>query len=232
MSPAKTPVYERQRLASVRLVTDLGDAFDALDDLVEDLARVARCELAAVTVVDDQQIWFAGLSGQDRFLVPREHAFCAHAILQEGVFWVEDLSRDERFFRNPLVTAEQGLRHYAGVPFEGPFSQKLGAVCVLSRKPKSYCQETADALTQAARTVERRIRDRLSDRQSELRAKAVDLDMEAMQTLVFALIQSLDDRDPAVLDRVALRLKLRKTEAESDLPCALARSWLETLRTT
>lgn len=216
----------------MRLVADLGDAFEDLEDLVDGLARDARCELAAVTVVDDQQLWFAGLSGKDRFAVPREHAFCAHAILQDGVFWIEDLTRDERFFRNPLVTAEHGLKHYAAVPFEGPFSQKLGTVCVLSNRPKPYCAETAAALTRAAREIERRIRTRFSERRSELRAKALDLDLEAMQALVFALIQSLDDRDPAVLDRVALRLKLRKTEAESDLPCALARSWLETLRTT
>ena len=63
-------------------------------------------------------------------------SICAHAILQQGVFVVPDLSADSRFDRNPLVTQADGLRFYAGALLETPDGLPLGTVCVLDTKPR------------------------------------------------------------------------------------------------
>lgn len=50
---------------------------------------------------------------------------------EPGLFVVPDLPKDCQFVDNPLVTAAEGLRFYAGALLEYPGGLLLGTVCVL-----------------------------------------------------------------------------------------------------
>src|SRR3546814_18299967 len=63
---------------------------------------------------------------------PRACPFCAHAMLHPNdLLCVPDASRDERFRGNPLVTAANGLRFYAGAPLILRDGTPIGALCAI-----------------------------------------------------------------------------------------------------
>jgi len=141
------PTNEAERLRVLRLfrVLDSGSesAFDALTRLA---ASICDTPIGLITLVDENRQWFKSRVGLDTPETPREVAFCAHAILQDDVFVVEDASQDERFASNPLVTADPSIRFYAGAPLTVAEGVSLGTLCVIDRKPRQLTAAQLDSL--------------------------------------------------------------------------------------
>lgn len=137
------PHDESARLAALRqrmiLDTPPEPAFDALTRLA---AHICGTPIAIMTLVDADRQWFKSQVGLDVPETPRDIAFCAQAIQQEGLFIVSDALFDERFATNPLVTAEPHIRFYAGMPFSTSEGHALGTLCVIDHVPRelSPCQ--------------------------------------------------------------------------------------------
>jgi GAF domain-containing protein len=51
---------------------------------------------------------------------------------------VPDVTRDERFASNPVVTGEPFIRLYAGAPFIYMRQLRLGALCLLDPLPREF----------------------------------------------------------------------------------------------
>ncbi len=123
------------------------------DDVV--LGRLTRIAAAAtglpvalVTLVEqDHQRCVAQYGGEPLDTIPREMAFCAHAILRPGTaLVVPDAEKDVRFADNPLVTGPAGLRFYVGVPLSLPGDDfAVGALCVVDTKP--HAEDSVDLQT-------------------------------------------------------------------------------------
>jgi len=108
--------------------------FDRLTTLA---ALLLDAPVALVTLVDQDRQWFRAATGTDITETPARMSFCAHAIADDtDVMIVEDAELDSRFAVNELVTGEQHVRFYVGVPIQVS-GAKVGTLCVLDRKPRA-----------------------------------------------------------------------------------------------
>src|SRR5687767_563406 len=108
------------------------------DDLTRMAARVSEAPIALINFVCEERQWTKSQVGWALKEVPRQDSFCAQAILQEEPLVVRDLSKDERFAKNPFVKGEPKVRSYAGVALTTPEGFRIGTLCVLDRKARRF----------------------------------------------------------------------------------------------
>lgn len=130
--------FEAERLKALNEYPELTNESPNpyLDNIVSCAARICDVPIAAVSVLDAQRQFFKAIYGLDIRGTERSMAFCNHTIMQDELFEVPDAKSDHRFRRNPLVEFEPNIRFYAGVPLVDATGKKLGALCVIDRKPK------------------------------------------------------------------------------------------------
>src|ERR1700736_5310870 len=111
---APIPPSEERRLAALYeyelLDTPSEDLFDAFTQLA---AQLCDAPISLISLVDRDRQWFKSSLGLDLREMPRDLAFCAHAIVEDGIFEIDDTTADHRFSQNPLVTGAEGIRFYA-----------------------------------------------------------------------------------------------------------------------
>lgn len=138
-------VNDDRRIAALNGLAVLDTLSDPdFDRLTWLAANLFAAPVALITLVDVDRQWFKSRVGTDVTETPVSVSFCAHAIAAaEDVTVIEDATVDLRFSDNPLVTGEEHVRFYAGVPIVVA-GARLGTLCVLDRVARR--RPTDDAL--------------------------------------------------------------------------------------
>jgi PAS domain S-box-containing protein len=155
MPRALLPWNEAERLAALRSYQILDTANEAsFDNLVRLAARLTGCPVALVSLVDEDRQWFKATHGFTATAMPRDLAFCSHAILDPfRALVVPDATADGRFADNPYVTGPPGFRFYAGMPLVNPQGYALGTLCLIDYVPKQIDGDDLETLVHFARVV-------------------------------------------------------------------------------
>lgn len=157
LSPAK-PANEAARVKTLHalklLDTEAEERFDRLTRLAK---RLFGVPIALVSLVDGERQWFKSCIGLEASETSRDISFCGHAILGEQILLVSDAELDDRFFDNPLVVGEPGIRFYAGCPLTVADGSKLGTLCLIDVKPRDLDDEERGLLRDLGRMAEQEL---------------------------------------------------------------------------
>jgi len=148
------PKNETERLKALKcygLLDTLGEAeFDRITELA---SLVCGVPISLVSLIDENRQWFKSKQGLEVDETSRDLAFCQYAIMDTGIFEVEDALKDERFRENGLVTGSPNIRFYAGYPLIDPGGYALGTLCVIDRVPKLLTESQKQSLKLLAEEV-------------------------------------------------------------------------------
>jgi PAS domain S-box-containing protein len=172
--PGERRPSEPQRLAELRAYRVLDtDPEPAFDGLVQAAAIVAGVPISLVSLVDVDRQWYKARVGKSETWGERKTAFCDHVVRSSAEMIVADASTDPRFTDNPLVTAEDGIRFYAGFPLQAPSGAVLGTLCVIDREPRELTEPQYTVLRTLAEQVmtQLQLRREVLERDAQLRER-------------------------------------------------------------
>ncbi|MFY8106894.1 MAG: GAF domain-containing sensor histidine kinase [Elstera sp.] len=150
-SPPPIPPNEAARLEELHNFCALDTDDDPrLDHLVQLATRLLECPIALVSLLDSDRQWFKAKIGLETKEMPRRIAFCAYAILDDDVMIVEDALVDPRFVGNPLVSDPPYIRFYAGAPLISETGFRLGTLCVIDQRPRTFSDAQRSLLKELA----------------------------------------------------------------------------------
>jgi two-component sensor histidine kinase len=160
------PADSIERLAALRSYEVLDTPRESeFDELVQLAAEICEAPISVVNLIEDRRQWFKAEVGLGIRETPLDVSICRHVLLQPGITMISDLRNDPRMCANPLVTADSGLRFYAGCLLETPDGHGIGTLCVLDRSPRVLTSRQQSALKTLANQVMAQLELRRSLRQ-------------------------------------------------------------------
>lgn len=124
-----------------------------LDRIAQQAADLCGVPFGLVTLVREEDQIYLGRAGIDGYGTSRDEAICAHTILADDMFVVEDIQADTRFAGLPVATQPPYIRCYAGVPIRDRNELPLGSLCVLGTEPCAPDSRRLFALARLASMV-------------------------------------------------------------------------------
>ncbi len=117
-----SPVWsEAERVAALESYAILDTPAEAdFDDIALLAAHALDAPIAVINLIASDRQWFKAQVGLGVREMPLDVSICAQALLQDDFMVVPDTRQDPRFIDNPLVTADNGLRFYAGALLRAP----------------------------------------------------------------------------------------------------------------
>lgn len=144
MNKEEREIERLKSLLSYNIIDTLKEKeFDKLAQLA---SIICETPIALISLIDDKRQWYKAKIGIEAEEMPKELTFCQYTIQKDELWEVEDTTKNELLKDNPNVTAENGIRYYAGLPLQCSLGYNIGTLCVADLKPKKISDKEKIAL--------------------------------------------------------------------------------------
>ncbi|RIJ27240.1 GAF domain-containing protein, partial [Clavibacter michiganensis subsp. insidiosus] len=125
------------------------------------LAGVAQerfdVDVAVVSLLDGDRLWYAMNTDLLPFSIPRDVAYCATGVAADDALVVPDAQRDPRFAGNPFIDIT-GMDFYARYPLHSSDGEPIGTFCLLDRRTRAASAVPIEGLREIALQAETELR--------------------------------------------------------------------------
>lgn len=219
---------EEERLRELENLKIL-DSIDEIeyDNITLIASQICKTPVALISLIDGQRQWFKSKVGLKAIETPRDFAFCAHAILQDEVFVINDSTQDPRFYDNPLVRGDPHVVFYAGAPLLSPETHlPIGTLCVIDHKSRSLDEDQLKSLKALSHQITQLLRLRkqvnhLKTMNDQLTFYKVTFESMSEGMVMQDLNGAIIDFNPAALEVLSLSAEQLqgKTSLDSSWKC-------------
>jgi hypothetical protein len=147
---------EEDRLRSLAALNVLDSPREErFDRLVRLAQRMFDVPMAMVSLIDEHRHWNkaeVGIGNRDD--VPRSTSMCDHTIRGDEALVVTDPVHDPRFASYPSVVRDGGVRFYAGQPLHAPGGARVGSLCIVDTRHRTFDENQLAILRELADFVE------------------------------------------------------------------------------
>lgn len=179
---------EASRLATLQAVSPSpSKALDDIRELVTALFDVPMC-LVSIIEQDTLRMFCAPNCGEA--CKERAGSFC-ETVLESPtpeLIVIEDLTKDARFFDNPMVTDGPCFRFYAGAPLVSSTGDRLGSLCISDTKTRKFTLGHYNFLTICAEMVVRILESEKRETLQAIAEKQGRVMMRAMNVFDFPFL--------------------------------------------
>ena len=154
MSHRLDPIGEQQRLVALERLTVVGTGAEPEFDEITALAsHMCACPMAAVTLVDEHQVFFKSTNGFSMIMMERDGSFCDWTISEAETMVVKDATVDQRFDLNGLVSGGTEVRACAAAPLRLPSGHVVGTLSVFDTELHDFSPNELVSLETLGRQV-------------------------------------------------------------------------------
>lgn len=130
---------------------------EELQRLATEAQKSFSVDVAAVTLVDGDRLWYAVNTHLLPMSIPSEVAYCSTVVAQDGFLEVPNAQRDPRFRGNPFIDVT-GMDFYAGYPLHASDGRTIGTFCLLNRRTRPAGTVPVDELRALALQAQTELR--------------------------------------------------------------------------
>ncbi|MDH3658649.1 MAG: ATP-binding protein [Alphaproteobacteria bacterium] len=115
-------------------------AFDRVTKLASEFFETP---VAAISLCDQERLWFKSIVGLDILEMPRSAGICSQVIYNDTPLVLHSASDHPEFHDHPMVADAPHVRFYAGAPLVTPSGERIGSLCVadVDARPGFTCEE-------------------------------------------------------------------------------------------
>lgn len=135
------PANEAERLAQVRSLP-MANTYEeqgTFKHITAIASRLFQVPIALVNLVEEHTVLTlagSGLAAGTR--VPRGVSLCSLSILTNQITVFPNAQEEPCLLANPMVHGEFGLQFYAAAPLKTRQGLKIGALCLVDKKPREF----------------------------------------------------------------------------------------------
>ena len=152
----------------------------ALDDLARLAAQLCNAPIAAIALIDKDEILFPGRFGLEATSAPCDSLPCETTISGEGIYQIPDARRDPEFSPGGIPLGDRRYRFYAGAPIYIADGTSIGCLFILD----TIARKLTSAQVESLETISHAITTRL---ELSLRVREMDRSTRAQRRVEAAL---------------------------------------------